>query len=172
MAARHLRRTTSARGKRAPTNWARLVLSTHITVPALTKVALTSIALSNPGIGETIRRSRGTIAITSDQLTSTESQMGAVGLIVVTEAAAAVGITAIPDPVSNASDDGWFVYQGFTQRDLATGGNVTRNFWPFDSKAMRRVEEGFEIVVVVANAHATDGFKIGFSMSMLTSSSS
>ncbi len=146
-----------------------------VTLPAASKVLLATVVLSNPGINETVRRTRGQVIVTSDQGSVIEEQLGALGAIVVSDTAVGVGVASLPDPVTDASDDGWFVWMPFMQ---ATGFNPTsasidsaaaKQTYDFDSKAMRRVEEGFTIAFVAANSHATFGLKIGISISILTS---
>ncbi len=144
-------------------------------MPANSKVLLTSVVLSNPGIGETVRRTRGLISIMSDQQTVVEEQVGAFGMVVVTDLALAAGAASIPGPGTDASDDGWFVWVPFVQ---ASEGNVgvadppglpVSQRYEFDSKAMRRVEEGFVIAIMVENVHATMGLRIQDAESILTS---
>jgi len=43
------------------------------------------------------------------------------------------------------------------------------NIFGFDSKAMRRVEEGFGIAVMAENLHATQGMVVQCGFSLLTS---
>ncbi len=162
--ARSFRPQTSPR-----TNWMRIVDAASLTVPPLTRTFMFSLSLDNVGIGETVRRTRGRFLIASDQSGGIESQNGAFGLIVVTTDAASVGATAIPGPVSSAPDDGWFVWEPFHTR--VTDGLGTRFYetFSFDSKAMRRIEEGYLIAVMVENADATTGLEINVSFSLLTS---
>ena len=74
-------------------------------------------------------------------------------MVVVNDLALAAGAASIPGPFTDASDDGWFVHQ-FTggNRPAATAAEST--IWEFDSRAMRRVEEGFGIAVMYENASA------------------
>ncbi len=79
-----------------------------------TKILLGVFVLSNVGIGETVRRTIGNIWVVSDQAAADEVQVGAFGCIVVTDLAAAAGAASIPGPFTDANDDGWFVWQGFS----------------------------------------------------------
>ncbi len=159
--------------RRTTTNWSGLVPAAMVTVPAISSVHLISITLSNAGIGEVVRRTRGQLLVTSDQGANIETQMGAMGFCVVTDAAAAIGITALPTPVTDASDDIWFVWQSFLQFSgagpgaAAADGTVTP--YEFDSKAMRRVEEGRQIAVVVQNSSAVHGLQVAVANRMLSS---
>ena len=137
-------------------------------VAAGTKALLGGFSLSNPGIGETVRRTRGIVQLASDQMTTLETQAGALGLVVVTDIAFAAGAASIPGPVTEASDDGWFVWVPMTQR-MEIAANPGNQIYDFDSKAMRRVEEGFTVAVMVENATASFGMRVSLAISMLTS---
>jgi len=137
-------------------------------VGAATKVLLTSVVLSNPGINETVRRTRGVISIRSDQSLADEEQTGAYGLVVVSDLAIAAGAASIPGPITDASDDGWFVWVPFCRSRRSTDSLNADQFF-YDSKAMRRIEEGFSVVVMVENASATDGLRILDAISLLSS---
>ncbi len=159
MAFRRGRPGRAIQPKRSGTNWARGVFAgTPTTLAAGTKSLVASVTLSNAGIGETVRRTRGVFSITSDQNSVQEQQVGAFGFIVVTDTALGVGITAIPGPATDRNDDGWFVWESFCQISGATAGGTISLLQPaipqvyhFDSKAMRRVEEGYSIAGVVEN---------------------
>ena len=139
-----------------------------VVVPAATKVLLVVVALSNPGINETIRRTRGLVSIASDQTAAPEDQNGAFGAMVINDLAVAAGAASIPGPVTDANDDGWFLWVPFVRSFPAVNGIESREY-QFDSKAMRRVEEGFAIAFMVENASATDGFNIACGISLLSS---
>ncbi len=71
-----------------------------------------------------------------------------------------MGVTAVPDPFADVSSDTWLVYQPFNAGILladATGFISSFVQFPFDSRAMRKVEDGQDVVTVVSNASATDG---------------
>ena len=119
------RRRPVGRTRRQPTTWSRLVMTDFFTVPAASKVLLANFTLGNPGIGETVRRTRGQFAIISDQSAAPEFQLGAIGGVVISDVAAAVGVTATPGPFTERDDDGWFFWQGFTESKTAAGGNQT-----------------------------------------------
>ena len=98
-------------GSSRPTrSWTGLVASATI-VPTSTKVLLGTFVLSNPGIDETVLRSVGQISVSTDNDGASEQQVGAWGMCIVSDVALAIGITALPSPVSEISDDFWFVHQ-------------------------------------------------------------
>ena len=164
------RRAFTGRRSRRGTNWARTVEATVTTVPAASKVLLASFALSNPGIAETVVRTLGKFFWVSDQASAVESQLGAFGWIVVNDLALAAGAASIPGPVTDASDDGWFVWEAFGSKSegFANGEpGFASELIKWESRAARRTEEGFGIAVMVENAHATTGFQFWFGSSML-----
>ena len=59
----------------------------------------------------TIVRTRGTLAVYSDQVIASETARSAMGLAVVSDQAAAVGITAVPTPITDQDSDLFFVYE-------------------------------------------------------------
>ena len=165
------RRRSFPTRQRNATDWGRTLIA-NTTIGGSTKVLLGSFILANPGIGEVIRRTRGRFHVISDQGSVTEQQDGALGMIVVTDTALAVGITAIPGPVTDANDDGWFVWEPFTQvSQLTLGASFTSGGttlqYEFDSKAMRKVAHGFSMAIVLESN--VSGCEFGVGMSLLTS---
>ncbi len=167
------RRMMAPRRVSSGTNWGRFVFAAPVVVPAASKVLVLSFTLDNPGISEVVRRTRGDYFVGSDQVATTENQMGAWGCIVVTDAAAAAGVASMPGPVTDANDDGWFVWESFVQSSSAGAvGNIAA--WqgvhrPFDSKAMRKIPDGFQTAVICENAHATFGLEFYLGISLLAS---
>ncbi len=106
----------------------------------------------------TIVRTRGSIWISTDQSAAGESPFGALGFAVVSDQAAAIGVTAIPTPQTDMASDLFFVHALFAQSFLfaTASGFESTGFerTDFDSKAMRKVNENETIVVGVENAAA------------------
>ncbi len=101
----------------------------------------------------TIVRTRFLLGIISDQIVTSETQIAAVGLAIVSDEAAAVGVTAVPTLIDNMASDLWFVHQllynehtNLTSVGYADGGQQQ---YEVDSKAMRKVDIGQNLVVVV-----------------------
>ena len=108
----------------------------------------------------TIVRTRGYIICRSDQVTGTEDPFGALGFAVVSEQARAAGAASLPAPITHEDSDLWFVHQFFFANvtlATATGIRDTARVYEFDSRAMRKVEDGEAIVVMVENANASHG---------------
>ena len=98
----------------------------------------------------TIVRTRLQCMYGTDQLGAPETPIGVMGLIVVQEKAASLGITALPTPVTEADSD-WFVHQGMMSTfDFISGTGVSNTFvqYTIDSKAMRKVDNGDDMVTM------------------------
>ncbi len=121
----------------------------------------------------TIIRTRGGWFIQSDQLAATERHQVALGSAVVTEQANAVGVTAVPTPATDVSSDAFFVYETHLGSfDIATAvgfnaGNASGIFKEFDSKAMRKVEDGFDLSTVIETFATSSGALVEVSQRML-----
>ena len=109
----------------------------------------------------TILRTHMLITVYSDQSTAIETTFGAFGKIVVTDTAAAIGVTAVPDPSGIAGDPeaDWYVWQALQNRffidiDGAAGVGVDSRAsqqYVIDSKAMRKVGPDDNEVSMVSN---------------------
>ena len=101
----------------------------------------------------TVVRTRGTFWLRSDQSATSEDFQASLGMAVVSDQAAAIGVTAVPTPEADRGSDLWFVYetaqQGFTRFD-ATGTTAFEGATVnFDSKAMRKVNGDQDIAVAI-----------------------
>ena len=100
----------------------------------------------------TIMRTRMILCFSSDQDIATETPHGAFGRIVVTDTAAGIGVTAVPDPspVTGDPDADWFVHQPLCDKVNSQNAGFfgVAAFVQFvvDSKAMRKVGERDDIV--------------------------
>ena len=108
----------------------------------------------------TIIRTRGIWSIRGDQETVDELQETALGCILVSDQAAAVGISAVPTPVAE-SGSSWHVFETMVSHFrvvTATGAQEAQNrLLTIDSKAMRKVEEGQTVITVVQNGPNSNG---------------
>jgi ribosomal protein S18 acetylase RimI-like enzyme len=100
----------------------------------------------------TVVRTRITYHARSDQIAALENWDAALGLAVVSDQASAIGVTAVPTPDTDRGSDLWFVFAEIMGTvGFVTGIGVAPEFSKnlgVDSKAMRKVEEGQDIVVV------------------------
>jgi len=132
---------------------------------ASTAILLTNFAGGILGLRPfTVVRTRGLLSARSDQLAAAEEWSIRYGHAVVSDQAVAIGVTAIPTPDTDSSSDAWFVFEelyGFLSDNV---GMIGRTNVQFDSKAMRKVEDGFDSVSVVESSSASNGVnvKVGF----------
>ena len=170
--ARRQFRQSFQRSSRPNRGWGGTVPAAITAVPAASKALVAVFTLDNQGIDETILRVVGGVHVISDQVASSEDQFGAIGMMLATDTAVATGITALPDPVTDVSDDYWFFYQSFAQRFIllsSVGFEADAGRWyPFDSKAKRILESGHQVVLIAANANATHGFNISVNLRVLS----
>ena len=103
----------------------------------------------------TVIRTRGIMHVISDQAVSTELYGADLGFAVVSEQASAIGVTAVPTPLTDKGSDLFFVYeQAFSRFEFKTGVGIegaTGVLHRFDSKAMRKVDGDQDVVVTVEN---------------------
>ena len=112
----------------------------------------------------TVVRTRGVLFGRSDQNAASENWSVAYGFAVVSDQASGIGITAIPTPVTDDQSDLWFVYErimGNLAFSSGVGFQNSGTMIPIDSKAMRKIEDGQDLVEVVENGTtSTDGAAI------------
>ncbi len=107
----------------------------------------------------TIVRTHGYLSLRSDQAAGSEAQSINYGETVVTEQASAIGVTAVPTPVTDDGSD-WHVFATlmsvFILSDATGFSSPGDRTLVFDSKAMRKVDLGEDLVSVVeTNATGT-----------------
>ncbi len=100
----------------------------------------------------TIVRTHLMIHWVSDQVAASELQLGAVGAAVVSDQAVAIGVTAVPTPVTDLTSDLWYMHQRFMNEfkllsSVGFESNAGR-VWEIDSKAMRKVVFGAQPIFV------------------------
>ncbi len=104
----------------------------------------------------TVVRVRGELYTRSDQSAANESAFGAMGFAVVTESARVAGVGSLPSPITDETDDIWFVYQTWLAGNSgpSTGALFGQPWYrqTFESKAMRKLQDGEAIVVMMENA--------------------
>ena len=151
----------------APT-WGYLQSTGSATILAPSSVFLMGSFVQNvPAIEETVLRTRGVISINSDQSAAVERQQGAFGMIVVSEQAFTAGVASLPSPVSQGGNDEWFVHQSFAQQSAKSlGTGPVPSIW-IDSKAMRKVPEGYRIALIIENADAAMSLEVLFAIRIL-----
>ena len=161
-------------GSRRQTAWAFGTVATAITNLAAASKVLISTANATLLAARpfTIVRVRGILSVQSDSTAATRTTFGAFGIAIVSDTAAALGITAVPDPVTDEASGLWFVYQHWLAgRTFVTAagiqGSEDWSQYEIDSKAMRKVDEGSDTAVVLANKAAVGGVNFVLQWRML-----
>ena len=152
MARRAFRRGAAAITQKRLTRWIGIApVSTVVTAVGGTIV----FSLAAPELALrpfTIVRTRLQVAIQSDQAAASELVIAAMGVCVVSDQALAIGVTAVPTPITDIDSDLWFVHQ-VTYNNFVFGdgtGFIENNLaqYDVDSKAMRKVQDGQDVAVV------------------------
>ena len=122
-----------------------------------------------PNSEVTVVRTRGQLYVQSDQVAAREECFGAMGMIMVRDPAAAVGGASLPGPLTEAFDDGWFVWEPWACSKSSGDGDALVHAASFDSKAQRKFRGGDTIVVMVENSASGFGveFELNFRMLMM-----
>ncbi len=120
---------------------------------------LTAIGLAKRPF--TVIRTVGLLYVNSDQVANSETQALAWGSAVVSEQATAIGVTAVPTPATDIESDLWLAYVPLinaTQVASSIGmGFAAGTGVQFDSRAMRKVEDGQDLITVVETGGISDG---------------
>jgi len=122
------------------------------TIASSTAVLLTSLNAAALALRPfTIVRTRGMLYLATDQQAALESQTVNYGRVVVTDQAVAIGVSAVPTPVTDDVSD-WFVFETLmAEVRVVTAASVFEvgRAQMFDSKAMRKVDLGDQVISVV-----------------------
>jgi len=100
----------------------------------------------------TVIRTRGFFHVVSDQVAATENWGLSVGCCVVSDQSVAIGVTAVPTPETDRDSDLWFVFESLYGRlafSDATGLRELGGTRTYDSRAMRKVEDGQDLIQVM-----------------------
>jgi len=157
----HPRRFRGGHGARRATSWLD-VEPTSVTVDTSISVISHSLnALEQAKRPFTVVRSHLHLHIRSDQLAADEPQFGAVGICVISDQAQAIGISAVPTPLTDLASDLWFLH-GMMSSDFAFLSAVgfdgsSGQSYDFDSKAMRKVNDDEDVIIVIETASISNG---------------
>ena len=156
---------------RRETLWIGIAPTSTTLSAASTAVLFTGFSSVQLGLRPfTIVRTRGVLHLGSDQQVATENYSASLGMSIVSEQALAVGVTAVPTPETDRESDLFHVYESLAGR-FAFGSTIafmeTGHFKDWDSKAMRKVEEGSDIAIVVETTSGSSGAIIHKSGRML-----
>jgi len=111
----------------------------------------------------TVVRTHLELYMISDQQSASEAQLGAFGCCVVSDQASAIGVTAVPTPITDIGSDLFYAHQvmfnsfGFGS---AVGLVQEGTRYTIDSKAMRKVSSDQDIVFTMEAAGSSSGFSV------------
>ena len=118
----------------------------------------------------TITRTVGLLHVISDQEAADENALGAIGAMVPQDAAVTIGVTALPNPMTAAGNDSFFLHQYWVcpLRFASAVGFDARPGWQYtlDSRAQRKVTAEEDVVFIIANA-GTTGMRYYWQLRML-----
>ncbi len=142
-----------------------LVAATDAAVGASSSVLLATLNAAALALRPfTLVRTRLLVSWLSDQTAATEEPTGAIGEIVVSQAAAAAGVGSIPTPVTEGDGDFW-VWQALQDHFIfgtAVGFRAQQaRQYIIDSKSMRKVGVDEDMALVVENDHVAHGAIVG-----------
>ncbi len=112
----------------------------------------------------TIVRTYSELNIRTDNPAGSENYAGAYGSCIVSDQASAIGVTAIPTPVSDSGSDLWYVHQFMMGANIFTTSGATMNGvgYHIDSKAMRKVDDDEDVLHVIEFSGIGSGMNIMF----------
>ncbi len=142
-------RMARARGQKRQSVWGFLTPGNNtLTATGGTIVAsLNAAALARRPF--TIVRTHLEFMLRSDQSAAIEQQTCAFGMAVVSDEAVAAGVASVPTPITELGSDLWFLHViMFGDESKLTDRSSPATLRSVDSKAMRKVEEGQDIVFV------------------------
>ena len=109
----------------------------------------------------TIVRSLIHWGVRSDQTGASENFASALGVCVVSDQSAAIGVTAIPTPFTDIGLDLWLLHAMITGRfEFVSGVGFEANSLEqktVESRAMRKVEDGQDVAIVLENDATSTG---------------
>jgi len=113
----------------------------------------------------TVVRTRGAFHVISDQISAGETYGASLGYSVVSDQAQAIGVTAVPTPATDQGSDMFFVYESVLGRFIFITGVGFETAGPsdtryYDSKAMRKVEVGQDIVITTESEAFGSGAQV------------
>ena len=106
----------------------------------------------------TIVRTHFELTLQSDQSAGIENQIACLGLAVVSDQAVAAGVGSVPTPFTDMGSDLWFVHKLlYGDESKLTDRTTSATRVSLDSKAMRKVDIGQDIIVVGELATGSSG---------------
>ena len=136
------------------TEWVGMLITQPITIVGSTTNLVGELTQADLSVLTpcTLIRVRGALQFTHQSRTVGHDPNGAFSISIVKENARAIGITAIPSPVSDLGDDTFLLWEPWAlAMRSANEGQPLHQRIPIDGKAMRKIEDGDGLVVVCQN---------------------
>ena len=152
------------RGVRRETSWLSIPpVEASVNSSSVIALALTAEELAKRPF--TIVRTHIEVFLQSDQAAATENQICAIGGAIVSDQALAIGVTAVPTPVTDIESDLWWFHQSLLgQFCIASGVGFEEpcgGRFVVDSKAMRKVNDDQDAIIVIEASSAGFGAIVG-----------
>ena len=153
-------------GSRRLTQWIGPALQEFVSVASTGATLIGSAPFDE---ASTVVRVRGQATIQPGSFAADLNVVGAIGIGVVSSEALGVGVSAIPEPFTDADWGGWLLWRAFSfHLDVQTAAGFDLNSalqLDLDSKAMRKVGPN-ESIVLIAESQ-TGAFDISMPVRML-----
>jgi len=165
---RHFVRGAAAISRKRETSWFGFPpAETGLAGSSVLVFTLTAAALALRPF--TIVRTHVELSLRSDQAAAIERQFGGFGIAVVSDQAVAIGVTAVPTPITDSDSNLWLAHTMiFADESNLTDRTRSGTFKTIDSKAMRKVELGQDIIWVAEGSGAIgSGMTMGMGGRML-----
>ena len=161
---RDFRRGAAAIAQSRLTTWAFITpvattLATNTTAVLVSSLNAAALALRP----FTIVRMHLEVFMRSDQSAAVEAQAASIGAAVVSDQSVAIGVTAVPTPTTDAASDKWFLHKFLFGNSVSlTDQTVPGVRYTLDSKAMRKVDGGSDLIWVVEGGGIEAGSMVTF----------
>jgi len=113
----------------------------------------------------TVIRTHLFFGIRTDQVAADESFDCAIGQAVVSDQAAAIGVTAVPTPFTDLGSDLFYLHEILMNRFEFAGASASNiaqmlTWTKVDSKAMRKVNDDEDLITVIENSSISSGVTV------------
>jgi len=158
-------RSRIVRGVRRETAWL-FIASRRVTMAGASTAVFTA-SLNAAALAArpfTVIRTLLHLSLKSDQVAQTEAFDAAAGMCVISDQASAIGVTAVPTPMTDLGSDLWFFHKildgeflfssgvGFEAQGVVPSGGIT-----VESKAMRKINDDSDLAIVTETSAVSIG---------------
>ena len=146
-------RPTRGRGGRLRKTWSSMSVLSPTAITTTQSILGSMTVAAGGGIEATILRCRGQLLCSAVPDAGTDQAMLALGLMVITSSALAVGGVSVPGPIEDVDSDSWLWHRYVPFDAIAAASGIDRlgslvERVEIDAKAMRRVPEDSALALV------------------------